>query len=111
MPIGSFLLTCSWLNLLSYFRQWPLLGIYIIMFTEVLKTVAKFMVILVIFIVAFGLGFHIMLSDRGTGTEVDDPCDPPSNPFEDTFWSFMKTYVMMIGEFEYEGKSFSPGDR
>ena len=52
-----------------------------------------------------------MLSDRATGTEVDDPCEPPSNPFEDTFWSFMKTYVMMIGEFEYEGKSFSPGDR
>ena len=96
MPIGSFLLTCSWLNLLSYFRQWPLLGIYIIMFTEVLKTVAKFMIILVIFIIAFGLGFHIMLSD--STTDADEP-----GPFNETLWSFMKTYVMMIGEFEYEG--------
>ena len=27
----------------------------------------------------------------------------PNGPFEDTFKSLIKTYVMMIGEFEYEG--------
>ena len=28
----------------------------------------------------------------------------PNGPFKDTFGSLIKTYVMMIGEFEYEGR-------
>ena len=99
------------------------------MFTEVLKTVAKFLVILVIFIIAFGnnnftldildnihhhvkgLGFHIMLSDQIREDEcsanfalLNSTTATPNGPFKDTFGSLIKTYVMMIGEFEYEGR-------
>ena len=34
------------------------------MFLEILKTVAKLGLLLLIFIIAFGLGFHIMLSEQ-----------------------------------------------
>ena len=32
-----------------------------------------------------------------------DKLDKPNGPFKDPFGSLIKTYVMMIGEFEYEG--------
>ena len=57
-----------------------------------------------------GLGFHIMLSDKVQEDEcsADSPSlslnsTTPNGPFKDTFGSLIKTYVMMIGEFEYEG--------
>ena len=59
-PIGSFIVTCASLNLLTYFRQLPVLGIFIIMFDDVIKTMLKFLTVMIVFIVAFGLGFHLL---------------------------------------------------
>lgn len=88
LPIGSFLITCSWLNLSSYLTQLPIeLGIFIVMFLEIFKTVAKLGLLLLIFIIAFGLGFHIMLSEQ--------------EAFKPGGWSFLKAFVMMIGEMDY----------
>ena len=81
-------LTLSWLNLLGDIRQLPYLGIYVIMFFDILKTFLRFAVVFVIFIVAFGLGFHMLLIDQ--------------SPFESVSKSLLKTSVMMTGEFEYE---------
>ena len=64
LPVGSFLITCAWLNLTSYLTQLPNMGLYIVMFEEILKTVSKMGLLLAILIVAFGLGFHIMLSHQ-----------------------------------------------
>merc|ERR1711936_159991 len=57
------------------------------MFIEILKTVAKLGILLLIFIIAFGLGFHIMLSEQTS--------------FKSGGWSFLKSFVMMIGEMDY----------
>jgi len=92
-PVGSFLLTASWINLLVYFRQLPFFGIYIIMFTDILKSVTKFFPVLFIFIIAFGLGFHIVIINQ--------------DPFEQPFWALVKTLVMMIGEYDF-GEIFFP---
>ena len=47
-----------------------------------------------------------MLSDKiqedGCSAESTNSTTP-NGPFKDTFGSLIKTYVMMIGEFEYEG--------
>ena len=59
------------------------------MFSDILKSVAKFAVVLVIFLMAFGLGFHILFINQ--------------KAFDSTFYSLLKTYVMMIGEYEFEG--------
>lgn len=88
-PVGSFLVTLAWINFLSYFRQLPFFGIFILMFVDILKTVAKFSVILLVFLVAFGLGFHILFINHLA--------------FDSPTWALVKTYVMMIGEFEFEG--------
>ena len=61
LPVGSFLVTCSWLNLPTYLTPFPVIGIYIVMFYQVLKTVMKLGFLMAIFIIAFGFGFHIML--------------------------------------------------
>ena len=66
-PAGSFLVTLAWLNSLKNFRYVPYFGIFILMFNYIIHTVAKFAVILVIFIVAFGLGFHILFINQVSG--------------------------------------------
>ena len=63
--IGSIVITCSWLYLSSYLTQLPTeLGIFVMMFWDIFKTIAKLGLLLLIFIIAFGLGFHIMLSEQ-----------------------------------------------
>ena len=81
--------TLAWLNLLGDVRQLPFLGIYVIMFTDILQTFLRFAVVFLIFIFAFGLGFHLLLVNQ--------------TPFNDIGHAILKTSVMMIGEFEYEG--------
>ena len=55
----------AWLNLLVYIRQLPFLGIYVIMFIDILKTFLSFAAIFFIFIVAFSLGFHALILNEG----------------------------------------------
>ena len=45
-------------------RKFPKLGIYVVMFTDIFKTFAQFFVVCFLFIVAFGLGFHILLYNQ-----------------------------------------------
>jgi hypothetical protein len=81
--MGAVTVTLAWLNLLSAIRQLPHLGIYVIMFFDILKTFFKFAVVFIVFIIAFGLGFHILLSNQ--------------TPFEFVGNSLLKTSIMMIG--------------
>jgi len=87
IPVGSFLLTCSWLNLTSYGSQMPFLGIYILMLRQIVETILKLSTLIVIFLIAFGLGFHVIFSKLDTFAAVE--------------WSLLKTIVMMIGELDY----------
>lgn len=81
--------TLAWLNLLGDIRQLPYLGIYVIMFFDILKTFLRFSVVFLVFVVAFGLGFHLLLINQA--------------PFATVSRSLLKTTVMMTGEFEFEG--------
>ena len=72
----------------------PYLGIYVIMFFDILKTFLRFAIVFVIFIVAFGLGFHMLLMSQP--------------PFETVGKSLIKTSVMLTGEFEYENIVANP---
>ena len=68
--MGAITLVLSWLNLLRDIRQLPFLGIYVIMFFDILKTFVKFSVVFSIFIIAFGLGFHTLIVPQQGEPEV-----------------------------------------
>ena len=45
-------------------RKLPFLGIYVVMFSDVTVTFLKFSIIVVLFIVAFALGFHTLIAEK-----------------------------------------------
>ncbi|EDO38701.1 predicted protein [Nematostella vectensis] len=69
-------------------RKFPKLGIYVVMFTHIFKTFAQFFVVFFLFIIGFGLAFHILIYDQG--------------PFATPGRSMLKTTMGMLGEFEYD---------
>ncbi len=64
--LGAVLLTAAWLNLLSYMRQLPVVGQYIIIFHDVFKTFLSFIVVFFIFVLSFALGFYLLLDYQVT---------------------------------------------
>ena len=60
------------------------IGIYIIVFEDVILTFLKIAVVFVIFLVGFALSFHILLSHR---QEFENYCD-----------ALLKTIIMMSGD-------------
>ena len=62
--IGALSVWLSWLSLVLFMRKFPKLGIYVVMFTDILKTFAQFFLVFCLFIVAFGLGFHMLLFEQ-----------------------------------------------
>jgi len=83
----------AYLNLLADIRELGNFGIYVIMFFDILKTFCKFIPVLLVFLVAFGLGFHQLI---GTW-------EPGASSFQSQMSTFAKTLVMMTGEFEFDG--------
>ena len=61
---GATAVSLSWIGLVLFMRKFPKLGIYVVMFTDIFKTFAQFFVVCFLFIVAFGLGFHILLFNQ-----------------------------------------------
>ncbi|KAL5265822.1 hypothetical protein ACHWQZ_G006498 [Mnemiopsis leidyi] len=86
--IGVFCLLIAWMNFMMFLRKFPGIGIYIVMFVEVLQTFLKIMLVLVLFIVAFGLTFNMVMTQF------------PS--FKNPGYSILRTFVMMTGEMEYD---------
>jgi hypothetical protein len=62
--LGAFSITASWLSLLLNIRKLPFLGIYIVMFTDVLQTFLKLSLVIGLFVIAFALGFHCLLAEQ-----------------------------------------------
>ncbi|XP_064626190.1 transient receptor potential cation channel subfamily A member 1-like isoform X2 [Lineus longissimus] len=63
----------AWVNLLLFFQRSGRFGIYVVMFLEILKTLIEVLVVFFVLIVAFGLAFYIVLtnktnSENGQGT-------------------------------------------
>lgn len=52
----------SWFNLLLFLQRFDQVGIYVVMFLEILQTLIKVLIVFSILIIAFGLSFFILLS-------------------------------------------------
>ncbi|XP_071487222.1 transient receptor potential cation channel subfamily A member 1-like [Diadema antillarum] len=84
---GAVAVFLAWINLILYIRRFSVLGIYVIMFTEILRTFMQFVLILVLVLVAFALAFYTLLMNQ--------------EPFHRIEYSLAKTFVMMIGELDF----------
>ena len=94
--VSAVVLTLAWINLLIYMRQIPVLGKYITIFHDVLYTFLKVTIIIIIFLVAFALGFHVLLAYQ--------------EPFSRVEFSLLKVAIMMSGEFDYSDIGLDSGD-
>jgi len=52
----------SWFRLLLFLQRFDQVGIYVVMFLEILQTLIKVLMVFSILIIAFGLAFYILLS-------------------------------------------------
>jgi len=62
--IGAFSVFLSWMVLLLYIRKLPKFGIFVVMFTDVLKTFAKFSLFLFLLLLGFALTYSILLGNQ-----------------------------------------------
>lgn len=53
----------AWINLVLMIRRFPLLGIYVVMFTDILRTFSRFLVVFLLFITSFALSFFALFQN------------------------------------------------
>ena len=91
-------ITLAWINLLVYMRQLPMIGKYIVILNDIIYTFSKFLTIFAIFLLSFTFGWLVLMKTGDAGGSFENFSD-----------SFLKTMVMMSGEFE-AGDIFFPED-
>ncbi|TMS39258.1 hypothetical protein L596_005811 [Steinernema carpocapsae] len=94
--LAGVMIFCAWINLILLIRKIPRFGIYVVMVVNTIKTFYRFSLIFALFIIAFSSGFFVVLQNKP----------------EFAFYlpSFVKTTVMMIGEFEYTAIFYEDAD-
>nr|QLH02044.1 TRPA1 [Agasicles hygrophila] len=86
----------SWFNLLLLLQRFDQVGIYVVMFLEILQTLIKVLMVFSILIIAFGLAFYILLS-RGEHLSSEQYQCP-----------LVRTFSMMLGEIDFLGTYVKP---
>ncbi|XP_028170510.1 transient receptor potential cation channel subfamily A member 1, partial [Ostrinia furnacalis] len=86
----------SWFELLLLLQRFDQIGIYVVMFLEILQTLIKVLMLFSILIIAFGLAFFILLSK---GHHLSFSTIP---------MSLMRTFAMMLGEIDFVGTYVQP---
>ncbi|KAH8259773.1 hypothetical protein KR026_010148 [Drosophila bipectinata] len=86
----------SWFRLLLFLQRFDQVGIYVVMFLEILQTLIKVLMVFSILIIAFGLAFYILLS------KIIDP-QPNHLSFSNIPMSLLRTFSMMLGELDFVG--------
>jgi len=94
---GAISILFAWFNFVLYLKRAPFFGIYVLMFTEVLRTLVTVLAVFSILIIGFGLSFYSLLKV---------PDNLASNPDGNTAFNhvgtgLVRTLVMMIGELDY----------
>merc|ERR1711962_1875206 len=98
--LAAITIVLSWAELIVMFGRHPKLkeyNIYVTMFFKVLKTFIFFLAWYSLFLIAFGLGFFILLHK-----DTDEAPSKDDYVFFDKAWtSLVKTTSMFIGELEF----------
>ena len=63
--IGVVAVFLGWINLVVFISKFPGIGIYVLMFIEIIKTFIKTLFLSFFFVVAFGLTFYMTFTQPG----------------------------------------------
>lgn len=85
--VGAVTVVLAWVRFMLFTGQFPSCGVYIVMFSTVARNVFKFLAMYVFILVAFALGFHVLLR--------------PYDTFKNPYASLVTSLVMMTGELDY----------
>ncbi|XP_051970094.1 transient receptor potential cation channel subfamily A member 1-like isoform X1 [Xyrauchen texanus] len=85
---GAVAILTSWVSFLLYFQRFERIGIYVVMFGGIIRTLVCTMVLFVFLLLAFGLSFYALMLHR---TE-----------FSSISLSLAQTFVMTVGELNYQ---------
>ncbi|XP_052124275.1 transient receptor potential cation channel subfamily A member 1 isoform X3 [Frankliniella occidentalis] len=96
VSFASLMVFLAWFNLLLFLQRFDRVGIYVVMFLEILQTLIKVLLIFSILIIAFGLAFYILLS-RGNHLS-----------FNNVPMSLIRIFSMMLGEIDFLGTYVQP---
>ncbi|XP_066508040.1 transient receptor potential cation channel subfamily A member 1-like [Hoplias malabaricus] len=91
---GSLAALVSWFNLLLYLQRFERFGIYVVMFREICRTLLSIIVLFIYLILAFALAFYALMIEQ--------------RHFGRMFLSLMQTFVMMVGEINYQDNFLKP---
>ncbi|XP_066915935.1 transient receptor potential cation channel subfamily A member 1-like isoform X2 [Clytia hemisphaerica] len=86
---GAVAIMLAFCNMLFYMKRAPFVGLIVLMFIEVLKTVISVLLIFGFIIVGFALSFHFISGDWNDGPDAD---------FFDMKKSIIKVVAMTIGD-------------
>ncbi|KAJ6640634.1 Transient receptor potential cation channel subfamily A member 1, partial [Pseudolycoriella hygida] len=92
----------SWFNLLLFLQRFDQIGIYVVMFLEILQTLMKVLMVFSILIIAFGLSFFILMSKASNGQSANHLS------FSSIPMSLLRTFSMMLGEMDFVGTYVQP---
>ncbi|XP_059183151.1 transient receptor potential cation channel subfamily A member 1b [Centropristis striata] len=85
---GAYAVLHSWIGFLLYLQRFEGSGIYVVMFWEIMRTLGRIVMLFVYLLFAFGLAFHALMLNQ--------------KEFETVPLSVMQTFVMMVGELNYQ---------
>ncbi|XP_031632673.1 transient receptor potential cation channel subfamily A member 1 isoform X3 [Contarinia nasturtii] len=94
----------SWFNLLLFLQRFDQVGIYVVMFLEILQTLIRVLMVFSILIIAFGLAFYIVLSKSMLSQEMSSS----QWAFTSIPMSLARTFSMMLGEMDFVGTFVVP---
>ncbi|XP_037045285.1 transient receptor potential cation channel subfamily A member 1 isoform X3 [Bradysia coprophila] len=92
----------SWFNLLLFLQRFDQVGIYVVMFLEILQTLMKVLMVFSILIIAFGLAFFILMSKTSSNQSANHLS------FSSIPMSLLRTFSMMLGEMDFVGTYVQP---
>ncbi|XP_068438137.1 transient receptor potential cation channel subfamily A member 1b [Clinocottus analis] len=85
---GALAVLNSWIGFLFYLQRFEGIGIYVVMFWEIMRTLVRIVILFVYLLLAFGLAFHALMLNQ--------------KEFDSMPLSVMQTFVMMVGELNYQ---------
>ncbi|XP_029313718.1 LOW QUALITY PROTEIN: transient receptor potential cation channel subfamily A member 1b [Cottoperca gobio] len=85
---GALAVLSSWIGFLLYLQRFEGVGIYVVMFWEIMRTLFRIVMIFMYLVLAFGLAFHALMLNQ--------------KEFDTVPLSVIQTFVMMVGELNYQ---------